>query len=268
MPGGFRPPGLFRKGNTMGLDLKKYVITVKNQTTQEAIETGCLVMVYTAGTQTLATIYANSAGVSKSNPITRASFATKGKIEFWAAASSVDLYVAHSDGTVAKVAGVTPTRHSIELNVDGIHKTLVAPFVFNAGGTEVDTGLDFPVGAFLTNARVEVTTLDASETLQVGLLSSESGGDADGILKNIPLDNATMVKPWSITDTTTEDYISAPYFGALMGVGSAGTSGANDFGQPGGAGHKISTAVSLSYTPSTSDTAAGYIYVDFMSKAG
>jgi len=53
--------------------------------------------------------------------------------------------------------------------------------------------------------------------------------------------------------------------GALMGIGVTGTTTATDQGQPGGAGHIVTgaNAVSLTYTPSSSDTAAGYIYVFF-----
>lgn len=249
----------------MGFQYKKYDLTVIDPRTNEPITSGVYVFVYDAGTKTLATIYQNEAGVAKTNPIPRATFTTQQKIDFYCAAATVDIFIADDKGNTAFVPSIAPTDHVIKLDKSGSMKCFVAPFVFNSGGTEVDTGLDFPLGATIHNALVEVVTTDATETLGVGLLSSETAGDADGILALVPTDNAGFIKPWSVTDTTTEDYISAPYFGALMGKGSAGTSAANDFGQHGGAGHTISgsNARSLVYIPSSSDTMAGYIYVYF-----
>lgn len=242
---------------------KKYNLAVVDPRTKEPITTGVLVFVYTAGSKTLATIYSNKTRVAKTNPVTRTQFATDQQVEFWAAASSVDIFLADDKGNVAFIPGVTPTDHYLYLDRAGHEKCFVAPFTFNA--TETDTGLDFPQNVWIYNAMVEVVATDASQTIDVGILSSESGGDTDGILVGVPLDNAVFVKPWANTDTTTEDYISAPYFGALMGKGSAGTSAANDFGQHGGAGYVVgATAKSLVYDGSASiDTGTGYIYVFF-----
>ncbi len=249
----------------MGFGYKKYDLSVIDPRTGEAITSGVYVFVYSAGTKTLATIYSNEAGVSKTNPITRTVFGTQQKVEFYCADSTVDIFIADDKGNTAFIPSVPPTEHVLKLDRSGNDKCFVAPFLFNSGGTEVDTGLDFPLNVMIYNALIEVVTTDASETISVGLLSSETAGDADGILAAVPTDNAAFLKPWSNVDTTTEDYISAPYFGALMGKGSAGTSAANDFGQSGGAGHIVSgsNARSLVYLPSTSDTMAGYMYVFF-----
>lgn len=247
----------------MGFAYQNYTLYVKDQTTGEAITSGVYVFVYQAGTKTLDTIYANSAGVAKTNPIARASF--NGVIKFWTAQTTVDIFIADDKGNVALRQGVTPTDHVLTLDRTGVDKCLVAPFVFNAGGTETDTGLDFPVGAYIHDFLVEVVDTDATETLGIGLLSTESGGDADGIAALVPLDNAGFIKPYVITDGANEDYVSASYKGALFGIGSTGTNVANDFGQPGGAGHVVTsgTAKSLVYIPSSSDTGAGYIHVFF-----
>ena len=63
-------------------------------------------------------------------------------------------------------------------------------------GSEQDTGWDLPAKALLLDAWVEATTAEATgttKTLDVGLLSSESGGDADGFLDGIEV-SATGVK--------------------------------------------------------------------------
>lgn len=249
----------------MGFAYQHYILTVKDQRTGEPITSGVYVFIYDAGTKTLSTCYSNSSGVALTNPVTRTTFATKGKIDFWTAQTSVDIFIADDKGNTALVAGLTPTDHVLTLDRSGLDKCMVAPFVFNAGGTETDTGLDFPVGAYIHDFLVEVVTVDATETLGIGLLSSETAGDADGIAVAVPLDNAGFIKPYTITDGATEDYVGATYKGALMGIGSTGTNTANDFGQPGGAGHVVTTgnATSLVYIPSSSDTAAGYIHVFF-----
>lgn len=249
----------------MSRHLFNYDLSVVDPRTGEAITSGVYVFVYDAGTKTLSTIYASGSAVAKTNPITRTQFGTDTKITFWSASTSHDIFVADDKGNVSFVPSVTRYDHVLPLNRDGVDKCFVAPFVFNAGGTETDTGLDFPLNVWIYSAAVEVVTLDATETLGVGLLSTETAGDADGILAGVSLASAAFIKPYTITDTSTEDYVTSPYWGALMGLGSAGTSAANDFGQPGGPGHIVSgsNARSLVYIPSSSDTAAGYIYVYF-----
>lgn len=249
----------------MGFGDFKYSLTVVDARTKEPITSGVYGFVYTAGSKTLATIYSNEGRGAKTNPITRTQFGTDQALTFFTSTSTVDIFVADDRGNVSFLPSVSNTEHVVELNRDGVDKCFVAPFLFNTGGTETDTGLDFPLDVWIYNAMVEVVTADATETVAVGLLSSETAGDADGILVGIPLDNTGFIKPYTITDTTTEDYVTSPRFGALMGLGSAGTSAANDFGQAGGPGHVVSgsNARSLVYLPSTSDTGDGYIYVFF-----
>ena len=240
-------------------------LTIKDPRTGEAVTSGCLVFVYTAGTKTLATIYSNDARTAKTNPISRTQFALDDKISFWAAASTVDLFIADDKGNVTFIPSVAVTDHVILLNRDGVDKCFVAPFAFNASGAEVDTGLDFPLNVKIYDAAVEVVDTDSGETVDIGLLSSETAGDADGILVGASLTSAAFIQLWAVTDSTTEDFIASPKKGALMGVGSAGTSAANDFGSSGGPGHIVSgsNAKSLVYNVSSSDTGTGYIYVFF-----
>lgn len=229
------------------------------------ITSGCYVFVYDAGTKTLATIYADGLRTSLANPITRSQYATDGRIKFYGAASSYDLFIAHSEGHVVRKTGVTPNTHSIVLETDGLDKCMVFPMVFNAGGTETDTGLDLPKLAKVYDVAMEVVTTDATETCAIGLLSSETAGDADGLMVATSVANSGYFQGYATSVGSNETYISAVRYGALMGVGSAGTDAANDFGQPGGPGHVVSgsNAVSISYTPSSSDTFAGYGYVYF-----
>lgn len=229
------------------------------------ISTGCLVFVYDAGTKTLATIYKDGLRTTLANPITRSQFATDGRIKFYGAATSYDLFVAHSEGHVARKMGVTPNTHVVRLDTDGVQKCIVFPMAFEAAGNEVDTGLDLPKNVLVHDVGMEVVTTDSTETVTIGLLSSETNGDADGFMVSTSVASQGYFGGYATTVGANETYISAARYGALMGRGSTGTDAANDFGQPGGAGHVVtgSNAVSISYQPSTSDTFAGYGYVFF-----
>lgn len=248
-----------------------YKLSVINQRSLDgfsgvgAITSGVLAFVYDAGTKTLATIYADANRTSLANPITRAQFATDGAVKFWCAASTVDIVVAHSDGSVAKYASVAPTDHVLPLNQDGVAKCLIVPFGAS-DNTETDTGIDLPRYVHIHDVAIEVVTTDATEDISVGLLSSESSGDADGLLVTASVATAGLIKPYAVTAGGSETYVSTSYYGALMGPAIVGSNVDKDNGIGQGFGHFIngSTAVSLTYTGSSgSDTAAGYIYVWF-----
>lgn len=249
----------------------KYVIDINDQrqldgySNSGAITTGVYTFVYTAGTKTLATIYSNQARGSRSNPITRAQFLTDGKLVFYSSAASHDLFVAHSDGSVAFYAGVTPQTHQLKISRTNVEKCLIFPMLFIAGGTEVDTTLDLPYGALVHDAKIEVVDVDATETCDMGLLSSETSGDADGFLAAVSV--ATAGIPANITYTvgSNETYLSASTYGVLLASKSVGTDVNTDVGSLGRLTHYVTgaNAVSVTYTPSTSDTFTGYGYVFF-----
>lgn len=230
-----------------------------------AVTSGCTVFVYDAGTKTLATIYADGNRAALANPITRAQFTTDGKISFFGGSATYDIAVNDDQGNWAHVAGFSPLQHTVAMDRSRHDKLLAFPLVFNAGGTEVDTGLDLPKHSMVYDVALEVVTIDATETVAIGLLSTETAGDADGFLVATSVAVAGFFGSYLITDGSSEDYVSASRKGALLGLGSTGTDAGNDFGQPGGPGHFVTgaNAVSISYTPSSSDTFAGYGYVMF-----
>lgn len=257
----------------MGLGLNKYEITIQNQRSIDGhsndglVSSGVLVVIHDAGTSTQSTIYSNGTAplAAKTNPISRSQFATDGKIEFYSYAESHDIFIADNRGNTCKYFAVTPNVHTLGLNTDGPSKLLVIPFGVS-DNTEVDTGIDLPADVVVTECWTEVTTNDTGETLAVGLLSTESGGDADGLLASVDVGTAGYVKPYVITAGTTETYVSTTYYGAMMGPVTAGSNSALDFGIAKGFGHFSNsvTAKSISYTGSSgSDTAAGLIYVRF-----
>lgn len=97
-----------------------------------------------------------------------------------AAVTKGDLMCAGSDGKVRKL-------------YPGAIKTMVIPFTQNA--SETDTGFDLPAGAVIIGMPfIEVTTAVASGTIDVGILSSESGGDADGFLDAVSCATAGKIQ--------------------------------------------------------------------------
>jgi len=156
---------------------------------------------------------------------------------------------------------------------------VVGPAVPSAGGiaigipfgasdnTETDTYIDLPTDVVVRDAWIDVTTADSTETLNVGLLSSESGGDADGFLSGVSVGTAKKVfGEVTVTSGSNEDYFSACTYGALLADFTAGSDTATDVGTYARKYHRCDgTAKSVTYTGSAgSDTAAGMIWLDLV----
>jgi hypothetical protein len=250
---------------------QKYEIQVKDARSFDAVSdeglitSGLYTFVYDAGTKTLSTLYSDGNGTSLANPITRAQNATDAMIKFWSGSISHDIFIADDKGNVVEHLGVTPQTHLVPLGRSGSDKVMIFPMVFNSGGTETDTGLDLPYKAHVYDVAVEVVTVDATETVDIGLLSSETAGDADGLVAAVSVASSGFVKPFVNTAGGNETYVSSAKYGALMGPSIVGTDVDKDNGVARGWGHVVdgANAKSITYTPSTSDTFAGYGYVYF-----
>lgn len=254
----------------MEFGLKHYSIKLVSGQQTDALgsnanlDSGALVFVYTTDSKTLATIYSDFKLTSKTNPISRTVFAAAKSIDFWSAATSHDLYVNLSTGEELVVYGVTPSTHLLVLDRATVHKHLVIPFT--GGSTEVDSGIDFPNNVWVKALMVDVVTADTTETLDVGILSTETSGDANGLLSAVSLGIAGMIKPIATTTGTTETYISTYSYGALMGPGVVGTNAESDFGLGHITGHFVTGANGRSISHQASagtDTGAGYIHIWF-----
>jgi hypothetical protein len=128
------------------------------------------------------------------------------------------------------------------------------PFTKNT--SEADTGVDLPTGIMVTDVLTKVTTAAGSSTIDVGILSTESGGDADGFVDGAACTPAGWVQ--HINGDTTEANNTLGVLLVNASVKSADTSAKyfdlKKFHVSDG------TAISISYT--TSDhTVAGDIYV-------
>lgn len=237
-------------------------LSANNQITSEV-----LAFVYTTGTKTLATLYSDAKRTSLANPITRTQFASDDMLKFYAAAGTVDIVLAHSDGSIGKYGSVTPSVKSVRLDRSGVDKCLIVAFSAS-DNDETDTEVDLPYNVVIYDAAVEVVTADATETLNIGLLSSESGGDADGILASVPMTTAGYLPAFDTVAGANQSYVYRAWWGALMGSPVVGTDSSEEtyYGISHVEGHRTAYgyANSVTYTGSSgSDTAAGYIYLYF-----
>jgi len=220
-------------------------------------------IVLTADSPTSPTIYSDANGTSVSNAVRTPRSFVNGTVRFWTdqSVTSVDLSLLTAKGEAHFFEDVAYSCHRLDINPFQRDHLLVVPFGAS-DNTEVDTGLDLPANLLIKDALMKVTTADATETIDFGILSSESGGDADGLLMAMAMDNLGFVNPFGVvTDGATIDYVvHTSGRGALLKQGIAG---ANAVATVGGLQPRYyrtdGTAKSLTYTGSAgSDTAAGY----------
>lgn len=250
------------------------VYKLTNDTQGDAVLTevnsGITFQVLGAGSDTAATCYVMGTSTSLTNPVTTTNFASTtycgGKVKFRTTSSSQDLIVTHTTGMYsAVIKSFTPQMHKIVIDErTGMEHVGIIWFTSN-DNSETDTGIDFVADTLISDVRVEVVTVDAGETLDVGLLSTETSGDADGLRDGVSVATAGFVADTGvITNGTTVDYTPDSTYGALLYTIIAGSDVVATCGGRSYLGHVVtgSNATSLTYTESAGgDTAAGYIYV-------
>lgn len=196
--------------------------------------------------------------VSLANPIA----ATRGKFRFAIASTglglpAVDVFGISPGGYAFRVLNVKPGDVTdVWIDSQKPEQTLILPFSIAdaVAATEKDTGFDLVTGmTVMPFPSIDVRTVDSAKTIDIGLLSSESGGDADGFVALGLLTTAGVVQA-KLAATAT--------LGALLKetiVADAGTA-ASRIGYSVGA-----TAVSISFTLSSgTTTAAGYIRLPYL----
>lgn len=126
---------------------------------------------------------------------------------------------------------------------------------------ETDTGWDLPASSFVMDVFVKVITAEATEstkTIDIGLLSSESGGDADGFANELSVAATGLVRPnVVVTAGGTETYYSSVTTGELLRAGYiVGTNSGSDFGLFAPKWHDTdsTTARSVTWTASGNQT--------------
>ena len=225
-------------------------------------------VVMVTGTPALVTVKADQQGTSLTQPITLNS----GRLRFFTAktVTSVDISILTSTGQAIFASAVDSSVHRLDVNPEERHQLLVLPAIFNAGGTVTDTGFDLPANLLITDAFVRVTTVDATETVDVGLLAGEAGGDENGFLSLVSVANAGFVHTGgAVNNGATSDFFDAVTYGVLLASFINGSDAAATSGGVVRRSHLTDgIAKSITYTPSGSDTFAGYIYLSFLKLVG
>lgn len=229
----------------MPLRKRRFDFNVCDMETGRTIDvTGGVAFVCTTGGPELASL-TDADGVAIANPVPL----VRGTTTFYLddSLTDCDVYVMTPLGHFVIHEAMKGDMHN-ELKVNTAQRVQVAKIPFSVGhsgfvaATEFDSGLDFPANAIVEEDgwALEITTLDGTETIDVGLLSSETNGDADGFVTL----GAVGTAGFFLMNAVAE-------LGALLdGLRGHAITGAN--------------AVSLSWTLTAgSDTAAGWIYVPY-----
>lgn len=232
---------------------RKFSIQLMDHVTGEIIQSsGGVVYVAKPGDTGKATLTDDS-GAALSNPLAL----TNGKMEFSidVATETVDLYGIAPGGQAFQALTVSPSGpNEIYIDTGRKNHVLVIPFDqadFTAT-VETDSGFDIPSRAVvLPHPIVRVTAIDATETIDVGTKTSESG-DPDGFLALASIGTLGLVKGTIANGT--------PTLGALLYV--------QDSVNAGDEAREESTASagkSVVYTTSTgSDTGKGFINIPYL----
>lgn len=173
-------------------------------------------------------------------------------------------------GGSLKLAGTALTATAAEINtidlsaVGALVKVKKIAVAAGDWSSETDSGWDLPAKSLVLDVFIDVTTLQSGKTVDVGLLSSESGGDANGFIAAASLAAAGIVRPGYALDGGSA-YFNTATRGALLAklIQGAGTDDRGlyaEFPHPSTA----VTAKSVTYTTSTAVTAVFNIYIVYV----
>lgn len=155
-------------------------------------------------------------------------------------------------------------NQSLEWALEKFLKVVTLPFAAGTA-TEVDTGYDLPDNCIVLDVLIEVITADTGEVIDVGLLSSESGGDTDGFLDGVSVNATGLVAGNAVLTTgSNETYMSSCTLGALLATFLAGSDAVEDVGTFVKKMHLSDavTAKSVVYDHNaTTPTSTGYIHL-------
>lgn len=145
------------------------------------------------------------------------------------------------------------------------------PVAFVASSAEQDTGWDLPANSLVLDVFVQVTTVEATgttKTIDVGLLSGESGGDADGFLDGVSVATTTGIKRGipTITTGSNETFFASTTRGVLLSQFFAGTDVAADSGTYYEKPHIVGVAKSVTWTLGSNNFAefVGNIFIVYV----
>lgn len=233
---------------------REFRVQLKDAITGKSIITsGGTVYVAQNGVPAKQTIYSDAVGTAASNPMTP----TRGFINFHVVdtTSLVDLYIQAPGGQFLVVKDVAPSGdNEFLVNTQARFHSFVIPFSIadTAAATETSTGFAIPAKSEIlpVGLGVDVIAIDATETIDVGTLSSDSG-DADGFMNTVAVGVAGFVKPTLLASGDT--------MGALLSVLDSANAG--DDAPEGDVSMQGKT---ITYTLTAgSDTATGFIHIPY-----
>lgn len=136
---------------------------------------------------------------------------------------------------------------------------------------ENDTAWDLPTKAVVYDVLVEITTAEATattKTIDIGLLSSESGGDADGFIDGLSTAATGQFRGTRVVTTgANTKYFASATRGVLMVDFQAGTDVGGDEGLYSEKPHIASSVTAKSVTFTLGEAAtelAGNIYIVYV----
>lgn len=252
----------------MGLHLFEYRVEVLKELKQvsQALSNIIRVEVRDSTGALIGTLYSNNEGTATitNNPL-QSTDLDNNLIRFWSTASQVTIVGAYDNGLYFTLQDVTPTGTFKHLQLDAVNGNRIFKIPFGASNNvETDTGVDLPGGYVVEDCILEVTVVDATETLDVGILSTETGGDANGFMTLASVATAGFVQGEAeVSDGATSDFFAGSNHGVFL---ASAINGSDAAATSGGYVKKPyicdGTAKSVTYTGSAgSDTAAGYIYL-------
>lgn len=232
--------------------LTEFRIQLKDAVTGKAIITAGGTVYVAANGGAAKQAIKDSTGASMSNPMTP----TRGFINFFTAntVSKVDLYIMAPGGQFLVAKNVEASGPN-ELLVDTGNpmQCMVIPFAQAdfADNAETDSGFDCPGSALMLPAPfVRITKADATETINVGTDSGDSG-DADGFIASVSIGSTGVAKATIANGANT--------LGALFEVQDSANSG--DLTHEG----HVSAGKSITYTTSSgADSGEGFIHLPYV----
>jgi tetrahydromethanopterin S-methyltransferase subunit F len=240
------------------------------------LTSGVTFKVLAQNSDTAETLYYYKGSTSLTNPVTTTNFAANtvcnDQVRFRVDPTDttydryVDLIVVDTNGGyTAFIEDFDKYTHSIIIDErpNIMHHGIIW---FDATTTdETDTGIDFLADTMVHDVRVEVVTTASAKTLDVGLLSTETSGDADGFRDAVLLTTAGYVADTGVvTDGTTIDWTATSTYGALLYKSISGSDAVASGGGRSYLGHIVTSGKASSLTYSQSSTSGdGYIHYFF-----
>jgi hypothetical protein len=163
--------------------------------------------------------------------------------------------------TLSDVTDVSATAAEInaiaDVSANAVIKVKKINIIAPSDATEQDTAFDLPANSLVLDVYVNVTSAEATgttKTIDVGLLSSETNGDADGFLVGIDVSATGIVRGVAtITTGAMENFFASTTRGALLANFTAGDDVPTDVGTNYETPHITDTAVSVTFTAGSAD---------------